>query len=84
LWLDAPDSTLIDRTKTRRMDPSDADESVIRMQRARELGPIEWHRLDSSPAMEQVLGNAMTLIEDRATRPAVGDTRDWSLGQVDR
>jgi predicted kinase len=70
LWLDAPDTTLIDRARTRRMDPSDADESVIRMQRARELGPIQWHRLDASRATEQVVGNAMAVIEvERLVQP---------------
>ena len=38
LWLEAPETVLIERTKRRRLDPSDADETVIRTQRAQDIG----------------------------------------------
>jgi len=68
VWLDAPDDTLIDRARSRRMDPSDADESVIRMQRARELGPIHWHRIDASVAAEELVRKAADAIQGSAGR----------------
>jgi aminoglycoside phosphotransferase family enzyme/predicted kinase len=54
VWLDAAESMLVDRTRRRRLDPSDADEAVVRMQRAQETGPIYWHRIDASRSPERV------------------------------
>ena len=65
LWLDAPDATLIERTEQRRLDPSDADESVIRMQRAQDTGAIGWHRLDASLPADRVLQSAMAFLEQQ-------------------
>jgi aminoglycoside phosphotransferase family enzyme/predicted kinase len=55
LWLEAAESTLIERTRERRYDPSDADESVVRMQHAQDTGPIDWHRVDASQPPGHVL-----------------------------
>jgi hypothetical protein len=55
LWLDAPESTLIERVAGRTNDPSDADADVIRMQRTEELGAISWHRLDAAMPSDAVL-----------------------------
>jgi aminoglycoside phosphotransferase family enzyme/predicted kinase len=62
LWLDAPEETLIARTKQRRFDPSDADEAVIRMQRSQETGVIDWHRIDASVSSDLVLEKVRTLL----------------------
>ena len=58
LWLDAPEAMLIARASARRGDPSDADAEVIKMQVDRDLGPIDWCRLDASVPAEQVLEGA--------------------------
>ena len=58
LWLDAPESVLIDRTAQRRNDASDADASVVRMQRAQDTGDIRWCRLDASLPAASVLSRA--------------------------
>jgi aminoglycoside phosphotransferase family enzyme/predicted kinase len=71
LWLDAPKPVLIGRTKERRSDPSDADESVIHMQAAQDTGPIDWHRLDASPTADLVLRNAQALLGECAQQPGV-------------
>jgi len=55
LWLEAPEDVLIERSRQRRRDPSDADASVIRLQRARDPGIIRWHRVDASLAADVVL-----------------------------
>jgi uncharacterized protein len=55
VWLDAPESALIDRLQRRQRDVSDADASVVRMQMAQATEPIGWHRVDGSPAPERVL-----------------------------
>ena len=58
LWLDAPDSVLMDRTDRRRNDASDADADVVRMQRAQDTGDIRWCRLDASAPAASVLSSA--------------------------
>ena len=65
LWLDAPENVLIERTTQRHLDPSDADETVIRMQRSQDLGVIDWHRIDASLSADLVLGNVRRLVGDR-------------------
>jgi len=58
LWLDAPESVLISRVEGRRNDPSDADAAVIRAQRDRDIGHMQWSRIDASHSPEAVLSNA--------------------------
>jgi predicted kinase len=65
LWLDAPESMLIDRTTQRRNDASDADASVVRMQRAQDTGDIRWYRLDASVPAASVLASAMDRVRER-------------------
>jgi len=65
LWLEAPESVLIDRTVQRRNDASDADATVVRLQRARDTGHICWHRLDATATAPSVLSLATARIRDR-------------------
>src|SRR4029079_4554264 len=65
LWLDAPESVLIDRTVQRRNDASDADASVVRMQRAQDSGDIGWCRLDASVPAASTLSSATARIRER-------------------
>jgi len=58
LWLDAPDSALIERVERRRLDPSDADASIVRLQRAADVGAVGWYRLDASRSPGAVLETA--------------------------
>jgi aminoglycoside phosphotransferase family enzyme/predicted kinase len=58
LWLDAPDSLLMDRTARRRNDASDADAGVVRLQRTQDTGAIRWSRLDASASAASVLASA--------------------------
>jgi uncharacterized protein len=55
IWLDASDATLIERIRSRPMDPSDADEAVVRQQRAQDPGRIDWHHVDASGPADAVL-----------------------------
>jgi hypothetical protein len=41
--------------EARRLDPSDADASVIRLQRGQEMGDIHWTCVDASLAPDAVL-----------------------------
>jgi hypothetical protein len=59
LWLDAPESTLLQRVEGRRMDASDADAAIVRQQAAQEVGPIEWRRIDASRSGEAVLRDVL-------------------------
>src|SRR5688572_23765898 len=65
LWLDAPESLLIDRTAHRRNDASDADANVVRMQRAQDIGDIRWSRLDASVPSASVLSSATDRVRER-------------------
>jgi aminoglycoside phosphotransferase family enzyme/predicted kinase len=58
LWLEAPESVLIDRVAQRRNDASDADASIVRMQQARDIGDLAWWRLDASGPTGAVLAVA--------------------------
>ena len=68
MWLDAPEEVLIERANRRRLDPSDADETVIRTQRAQDLGAIDWHRIDASLSADAVLRNVKALVDGRDLR----------------
>jgi len=65
LWLDAPESLLIDRAAQRHNDASDADADVIRMQRAQDIGDIGWSRLDASTGAASVLSSATDRVRER-------------------
>jgi len=54
LWLEAPESTLIERSQQRRDDVSDANAVVIRSQLSRDPGTIRWQVVDASPPPEVV------------------------------
>ena len=75
LWLEAPESELIARTEQRRNDASDADATVVRMQRAQDTGDISWCRLDASIPSASVLSAALNCVRQRL--------RDGSHSQKD-
>jgi len=64
LWLEAPESLLIERTGQRSNDPSDADAIVVRMQKNQDTGPVAWHRLDGSRPAVSVLSAALDHVQD--------------------
>jgi hypothetical protein len=66
LWLEAPESVLIDRTAQRCNDASDADATVVRMQGSRETGDIRWYRLDASQPPAAVLATAVDRVGEGA------------------
>jgi predicted kinase len=65
LWLDAPESLPIDRTVQHRNDASDADASVVRVQRAQDSATFVWSRLDASVSVASVLSFAMDRVRER-------------------
>jgi hypothetical protein len=58
IWLAADPAVLAQRVALRRGDASDATAAVVRRQIALDPGAIEWHRVDSSGAPEQVAAAA--------------------------
>jgi hypothetical protein len=66
LWLDAPETILIDRTQQRGEDASDATADVVRRQLARSVGAIAWPRIDASMNAEAVLRHALTHLDAQA------------------
>lgn len=63
LWLEAPTEVLVDRADNRDRDASDADGSVVATQAERELGYLDWYRIDASGSPNETL---------KAARSAVG------------
>ncbi len=72
LWLEAPDQILVNRTRRRRADPSDADPAVVRAQLAAGAGEVHWHRIAASGPREDVLQRATSIIAG-ASADACGD-----------
>jgi aminoglycoside phosphotransferase family enzyme/predicted kinase len=59
LWLDAPETALLERIQHRGADVSDADAAVVRQQGQRDLGVISWRRIDASATPDGVMQRAM-------------------------
>ena len=73
LWLEAPAERLVERVRGRAGDASDADEAVVRLQLARDPGPIHWRRLDAAGGPEAVAEAARRRLElDGGPLAAVG------------
>jgi len=67
LWLDAPAPVLIDRTRQRVADASDATADVVRLQLAQDAGAIGWLRIDASAPAEVVLQKTVNCLPARST-----------------
>lgn len=63
LWLDAPETCLVDRVSRRRGDASDADLSVVRRQLGQSTGEIRWPRLDTNRVADAVAREASTAFD---------------------
>lgn len=48
LWLEAPIDVLVERLRSRQADASDATLDILHQQLSRDLGAIDWHRVDSA------------------------------------
>ena len=68
IWLEASPATLIERVRSRRNDPSDADEAIVRRQLAQDPGAIDWHRVDASGPSDAVLRAVAAAAPTRAHR----------------
>jgi predicted kinase len=58
-WLEAPPDILIARVSARAADASDADARVVREQLARDVGAIDWRRIDASGEPGSTLASAL-------------------------
>jgi len=59
-WLEAPESTMVERVSARVGDASDADADVVRRQLGYSIGELgAWHRIDADGSPEQVLEAAL-------------------------
>ena len=65
MWLEVPESMLIERVERRRHDPSDADAEVVRMQHARPIGTHDWLPVDAAGTPGMVLQRAMSQLQAR-------------------
>jgi aminoglycoside phosphotransferase family enzyme/predicted kinase len=65
LWLEAPESTLIERVEQRRMDASDAGAAVVRSQLASKTGAVRWRRIDASSGADAVARKAAEFLDGK-------------------
>jgi aminoglycoside phosphotransferase family enzyme/predicted kinase len=63
LWLEAPEQMLIERSRRRLADPSDADPAIVRAQVVVGAGEVRWNRILASGEKENVLQRAISVIE---------------------
>jgi aminoglycoside phosphotransferase family enzyme/predicted kinase len=63
LWLDAPETVLIDRVGARRDDPSDADANVIRLQARTSRGVVHWPSLDAARPVDAVAADVRAHVD---------------------
>ena len=63
IWLEAPVDQLVARVTARKGDASDADATVVRKQLGFDVGPVDWHVVDTSGTKEATLGEARAALE---------------------
>ena len=63
LWLEAGGDILARRIAGRGKDASNADLSVLRSQRAMDLGAIDWHRIDAERDAAAIAAAASALLD---------------------
>ena len=69
-WLEAPADILAKRIETRRDDASDATVAVLHRQLDYDIGPVDWHRLDSSGDMASTRAAGLARISRRPPQEA--------------
>jgi aminoglycoside phosphotransferase family enzyme/predicted kinase len=62
IWLEAAPEILRQRIGARKNDASDADLAVLEKQLGYDLGALDWHRIDASPAPDAVAEAALQAI----------------------
>jgi hypothetical protein len=68
LWLDAPETVLIDRVSRRTQDASDADARIVRSQVRQDVGAISWHRIDGSSSTADALSRVLGILDPHVSR----------------
>jgi aminoglycoside phosphotransferase family enzyme len=66
-WLAAPEPVLEARVEARTGDASDADLAVVRAQAAMRTGVIDWHSIDASGTVEEVVQRLAAALDDDLT-----------------
>lgn len=62
LWLEAPTQTLVARADRRSPDASDADGAVVTTQAERDLGYLDWYRIDAGGGPQETLNAARSTV----------------------
>jgi predicted kinase len=63
LWLEGEVKTLVERVGARKGDASDADAAVVRSMSAKDVGPIEWSRIDCSGTVTETLSRIFPILD---------------------
>ena len=67
LWLDAPVGTRAERVTHRSDDASDATPTVVREQLERDVGDLDWLRVDATPDRDAITRSVEALLERQPT-----------------
>lgn len=62
IWLEADTETLMARVRDRPKGTSDATTDVLERQLARDIGIVQWHRMDTGQPLDAVVGAVRTLV----------------------
>lgn len=62
LWLEAPAEVCEHRAVTRKRNASDAGADIVRAQHAFDVGPIDWHRIDTGGSREESQAKGLAAI----------------------
>jgi predicted kinase len=65
LWLGAPEQVVVDRSRRRWADPSDADPAVVRAQLRAGAGEVAWHWIQTTAKPLDVLQDVLGVIDGR-------------------
>ena len=75
LWLEAPVDILAARVQTRGADVSDATIEILKEQMRRDVGSIDWHRVDASGDLNLVERRAQAVLAQAEHKPILQRNR---------
>lgn len=76
IWLEADAAALCDRLRQRIGDPSDATISVLERQLEKDVGKIDWHRIDATQTGDEIRDSILRTVAANGTSPDGGEEQN--------